>query len=102
MIQTIEMLSTAVNATGAAIQDITPGGAFQATIIGTGAISCTVTIQASLDATNWLTLGTIALSGTTSATDGFSSIASWSSYRAVVTAATGIISSIRVNMSQAE
>lgn len=99
MIQATNLLVTAVDATGNALIDKQAGGAFQATIVGTGLVSCTVTIECSLDVQNWLTLGTIELSGTTTDTDGFSSIGQWVAYRAVVSLASGTISSISVNMS---
>lgn len=57
---------------------------FQAILEGTGAISGTVGIQASNNGLNWITLGTISLSGTTSATDGFASTGAWAFHRAYV------------------
>lgn len=62
---------------------------FQATVSGTGAVTSTVTIQVSNDGSNWLTLGTISLSGTTSASDGFASSAPWVFVRANQTAISG-------------
>jgi hypothetical protein len=100
MIQASTLLSTTTNVTGAAVLDRIPGGTFQATIIGTGTVGVTATIQASLDATNWVTLGTIVLSGTTTATDGFVSLGEWVAYRAATSGATGTISSIVVLMSE--
>lgn len=94
------MLSTTTNTTGDSINDLRAGGAFQATITGTGVVSCTVTIQCSLDATNWIDLATISLSGTNIATDGFSSVGQWPSYRAITSAVTGTAASIMVNMSE--
>lgn len=99
MIQALEILSTTTNSTGSLVRDMVPGGAFQATITGTGTVSCVVTIQVSLDTVNWMTLGTISLSGTTTASEGFTSHGSWYAYRAVTTAVTGTVSSIKVNMS---
>ena len=46
------------------------GGAYQATVVGTGAVGATVVFEASIDANNWLTLATLTLAGTTSASDG--------------------------------
>lgn len=100
MIQATTLLSTITNATGETIRDRVPGGTFQATVTGTGTVSVTVNIQASLDGNNWISLGTISLSGTTTATDGFVSLGEWTCYRAVTTAATGTISSINVLMSE--
>lgn len=100
MIQASLLLSTTTNTTGAAVLDKVPGGTFQATVTGTGAVGVTVNIQGSLDASNWITLGTITLSGTTSATDGFVSLGEWVAYRAVTSGATGTISAINVLMSE--
>ena len=100
MLTAKELINTAINATGDSFSDVSAGGAFQATILGTGAVACTVAIQCSLDATNWITLGSIPLSGTTTATDGFSAVGQWIYYRAVVSGVTGTITSIRVNMSE--
>lgn len=94
------MLNTTGNATGSIIRDVNPGGTFQATITGTGTVACTVDIQASLDATNWVSLATITLSGTNSATDGFYSVGEWLYYRTVTTGATGTITSIDVIMTE--
>jgi hypothetical protein len=69
---------------------------FQATVSGTGAVTATVLIQCSNDGTNWLTLGTITLTGTTSATDGFASAAPWAFVRANVTARTGTGAAVTV------
>lgn len=100
MIQAKQMLSTTTNTTGNSISDTRAGGAFQATIMGTGVVSCTVTIQCSLDATNWIDLATISLSGTNIDTDGFSSVGQWPNYRAITSAVTGTVTSITVNMSE--
>jgi hypothetical protein len=100
MIQARELLKATGNQTGTAISDLKSGGAFQATITGTGTVGTTVQIQCSLDAANWINLGSIVLSGTTTATDGFNSIGQWAWYRAVTTGSSGTITSIRVNMSE--
>lgn len=99
MIQSIVLLSTTINATGGAITDINPGSTFQGAVTGTGAVSVTITIQGSLDKVNWVTLGAMSLSGTTTATDGFVSQGEWYAYRAVTSSATGTISSIVALMS---
>jgi len=72
--------------------------AFQATVTGTGAVTATVAIQVSNDDTNWITLGTITLSGTTSATDGFTSDAPWGYVRANVTAISGTGAAVTATM----
>jgi len=65
---------------------------FQAVANGSsGAYTATVTIKVSNDNTNWLTLGTITLSGTatTASSDGFASDAPWAYVRADVASFTG-------------
>jgi hypothetical protein len=65
-------LLDAVTSTGAGTGERLPNGekTFQAVVSGTGSVSATVLIQVSNDGTNWLTMGTITLSGTASAADG--------------------------------
>lgn len=69
---------------------------FFGVVAGTGALTGTVLIQVSNDNVNWLTLGTINLSGTTVAQDGFASSANWTFFRANVTAITGTGATINV------
>lgn len=77
-----------------------PNTTFQAIIIGTGAVTATVVIDASNDGVNWVStvLGTITLSGTNSASDGFTTNAPWKYVRARVTALTGTGSTVQVYM----
>lgn len=77
-----------------------PGDAasFQATVAGTGAVTATVAIDVSNDGKGWLTLGTITLSGTTLATDGFVANARWRLARARVTAISGTDAAVDVTM----
>lgn len=77
-----------------------PNTTFQAVVNGTGAITATVVIQGSNDGVNAVAtvLGTITLSGTTVASDGFTTNAPWKYVRAVVSAPTGTIASILVYM----
>lgn len=56
---------------------------------GTGAITATVVTYVSNDATNWITLATTSLSGTTSTSDGFSFTGKWQYIRSGVTAISG-------------
>lgn len=59
----------------------------QATVTGTGAVSATVVFEASNDGgRGFVTLGTVTLSGTNVASDGFVSDAPWDAIRANVTA----------------
>lgn len=87
------ILATGLTATGVTqTRQIDGGGqqTYQATISGSGAISASVSIEVTNDdKQNWLTLGTISLSGTNVATDGFASFSQWSFVRANVTAISG-------------
>lgn len=62
---------------------------FQATVVGSGAVTGVVNVEVSNNNTHWIVLGTITLSGTNSATDGFASEAAWAYYRGNVTTITG-------------
>jgi len=91
-----------VTSTGAQSQIYkdSPYSTFQATVVGTGTVSATINIEVSLDGTNWCSTvaGTITLSGTTSATDGFTTSASWKYVRANVTAISGTGATVTVLM----
>lgn len=69
---------------------------YSATVAGTGAVTATVVMYGSNDEVNWVSLGTITLSGTTSATDGFASNAPWPFVRAGVTAISGTSATVTV------
>lgn len=71
---------------------------FQANVAGTGAVTATVVIEVSNDGTNVVTLGTIGLSGTTSAVDGFASDAAWAFARARISAISGTGATVNVFM----
>ena len=77
-----------------------PYTTFQATVVGTGAVTATVVIDVSNDGTNWVAtpMGTITLSGTTSSSDGFTSSAPWKYVRARVTAISGTGATVTVVM----
>jgi hypothetical protein len=69
---------------------------FQGVVDGTGAVTATIIVEGSVDNINWVTLGTITLSGTTSANDGFTSTA-WPYVRArVPTVLTGTGATVNV------
>lgn len=76
------------------ITDETPR-TYQAIVTGTGAVTATVIIEGSNDSqateanVQWVTLGTITLSGTTTDTDGFGSVLPWLLTRARLTAISG-------------
>lgn len=82
-----------------------PFTTFQAIITGTGTVTATVAIQVSNQAdtfngvkANWITMSTITLSGTTTATDGFSTICPWKFVRANITAITGTSATVEIIM----
>lgn len=62
---------------------------FQAYVVGTGSVGATIKIQVANIAGQWLDAGTITLSGTTSATDGFALAVPWALCRANCTAISG-------------
>lgn len=62
---------------------------YQAVVSGAGAVSATVVVEGSNDGQNFIQIGTITLTGTNVATDGFVSNAAWRYVRARVTAASG-------------
>jgi hypothetical protein len=84
--------------TGNSVNPATANRTFQATVAGTGAVGATVIIECSNDDGNYLTLGTITLSGTTSASDGFVSVANWMCVRARLTAISGTGAAVSVAM----
>ena len=91
-----------VTSTGAgnAVFKDSPAATFQAIVTGTGAVTATVNIEVSNDGSNWLStaLGTISLSGTTTANDGFTSSAPWKYVRANLTAVSGTGATVKVLM----
>ena len=98
---------TSTTATGASspIYKESPYGSFQGIITGTGTVSATINVQVTNeDATangansNWITMGTITLSGTTTATDGFTTIAPWRWVRVNVTAISGTGATVQAIM----
>ena len=95
-------LTGATGATAsAAIYKESPLASFQAIVTGSGTVSTTVGIQASNEEAtgqgtnaNWITIGTITVSGSTAATDGFTTLAPWRFVRANVTGASGTVAVI--------
>jgi len=72
------------------------GGVFQATIAGSGAVSATVLLQASMQGNLWTTIGTLSLSGTTSDTKTAAMTAPWPLVRADITAISGTGAKVNV------
>ena len=88
--QVITLLNLATTtAIGCSINMGTADHTYQATVTGTGAVTATVVIEASNDNVNFLTLGTITLSGTDSDSDGFSVRERWAYKRAKISAISG-------------
>jgi hypothetical protein len=75
-----------------------PKRTFQATVSGTGSVSATINVLVSNDGTNFLALGTITLTGTGTASDGFVSDAPWQFVRADVSAISGTSAVVNVVM----
>lgn len=73
---------------------------YQGIVAGTGSVTATIVIEGSNtgQAGEFITLGTITLTGTTKATDGFASNAKWTYVRARVTAVTGTGALVSVYM----
>ncbi len=84
---------SAVTVTGAGSAYTLPSGnrgqSYQAVVAGTGAVTATVVVEVSNDGTNWDTLGTITLSGTTIDSDSFGNVVQWCFVRGNVTAISG-------------
>lgn len=76
--------------------DRRPDRAFQASVVGTGAVTATVLIEASNDGVNYLLVATITLSGTTSASDGYVCNVGWGYMRARLTAISGTGAAVTV------
>lgn len=94
-------LSSGVTATGAQGWVRRNGNGmstFQAVVTGTGAVTATVLLEVSNDGTNAISpgMGTIGLSGTTTASDGFAVLAPWAFVRANVTAISGTGAAVTV------
>jgi len=86
--------------TGDGLYKDSPASTFQATVTGTGAVTATVLLDVSNDNVNWVAtvMGTITLTGTTSASDGFTTNAPWKFVRARVTAISGTGATVQVYM----
>lgn len=95
-------------ATSEAVEPVSQSRTFQASVAGTGAVTATVIIEYSNEQNSantgpsstalWVTAGTITLSGTTNASDGFASVAAWRFARARLTAVSGTGAAVTVTM----
>lgn len=72
---------------------------FVANVSGTGAVSATVLVEVSNNNRHWITLATITLSGTSSASDGLVSDEVWQYVRGNVTAISGTAATVTLTMS---
>jgi hypothetical protein len=97
--------STTAVAASSSIYKESPYSSFQAIVTGTGAVTAAIDIQVSNETdtfnavkANWITIGTISLSGTTTATDGFTTICPWRYVRANVTARSGTSATVEIIM----
>ena len=100
-----QVLSTTTNSNSNAIFKESPLSSFQGIVTGTGAVTATVDIQVTNEdetatgvKANWVAFGTITLTGTTTATGGFCTEASWRWVRAAVTNVTGTGATVEVLM----
>jgi P pilus assembly chaperone PapD len=100
---TTTTLLNQVTGTGAGNASGGPSGknSYQATVTGTGAVTATVVVEVSNNGTNWITLGTLNLSGTNVASDGIapSNSARWEFSRGNVTAISGTGAAVTLLMS---
>jgi hypothetical protein len=97
--------STTTTGASSATYKESPWSTFQGIVTGTGTVTATVVIQGSNeDATfngaksNWATVATITLTGTTTATDGATSVSTWRYVRSNVTAISGTGAIVEVIM----
>lgn len=99
------VLSTTANANSTALYKESPWSTFQVIITGTGSVTATVTIQGSNQdesfngtKSNWVTINAFSMTGTTSDTQGFTSISTWRYVRAVVASISGTGATVEVIM----
>lgn len=85
----MKIISSSSTGVGVGISVQSPHRTFQGVVSGSGAVSATIVVEVSNDNVNWLNLGTITLSGTNTANDGFASLAVWEYVRGSITAISG-------------
>lgn len=97
--RTLLLTGVTVTGAGSAVADGGCAPSFEADLSGTGSVTATILIQGRNVASGlWVLLGTITLSGTTTASDGFASPARYMEYRANCTAITGTAATLTVVM----
>ena len=75
--------------TGVGVEQHGSTRTYHGIVRGTGVVSATVKVEVSNNNADWLELGTITLSGTARASDGFAADAPWRYARGNVTAISG-------------
>lgn len=86
MARTVLLNAATAVSTGATMDGGLSNRTYQATVKGTGTVGATVIIEATNDGENFLTLGTITLTGASPQSDGFASSAQWAMVRARIPA----------------
>ena len=94
-------LYTLLTATGTATgTELTTGNndqrTFQAVCTGSGSVTATVTLEGSLDKTNWVTIATLSLSGTAPQTSSYEHTSAWTYIRARTSGVTGTSATVNV------
>ena len=99
----LNAVTTAVPTNGAVQYSRNRPGTIQASVVGTGAVTATVLIYGrnGVLATDWMLLGTITLSGTTSAADGFALACTYQDLYASVTAISGTGAAVTCTLAEA-
>ena len=88
-LQSNQLLQSNAQATGEKFQRMGKDWSYQATVTGAGAVSAAVSIDVSNDGLAWAELGTLAPSGTGTATDVLTTSTPWVYHRARITAISG-------------
>lgn len=87
--QTFLLYETTTVGAGVGKPNLPMNASYQATVRGTGAVAAKVVIEASNDGEEYLPLGTISLTGTGKASDGFPTSSNWYKVRARIEELTG-------------
>ena len=86
--------------TGTWLLKTSPLATIQANVVGTGTVTATIVIDCSNDGVYACStpIGTVTLSGTTSASDGFTTNSPWKYVRYRITAISGTSATVNVNL----